>query len=143
MATDVKNKIIRGSFGKLWVNNIQIASVKSFEIKATMNYEEVDINGNLCKQYRYTGYSLSGTMVLHKVDSYNTNLVMDGMNTGTMPSIKFVASLDDPDSNGSDRIEVYDVSFDETMLLQFENGAIGEESVPFKAGGFKMLDIIA
>ena len=141
MASEVRNKIIRGTFGKLWVNNIHMANIKSFELKATMNYEEIDINGNLCKQYRYTGYSLSGTMVLHKIDSYITALVKDGMKSGQMPDIKFVSSLSDPDADGSDRIEVYDVVFDETTLMQFENGSIGEESVPFKAGGYNLIDI--
>lgn len=142
MANDTKNKIIRGTFGKLWVNNIQIANIKSFELKATMDYEEVNINGELCKQYRYTGYSLAGTMVLHKINSYNTALVKDGMTSGSMPSIKFVASLADPDSNGSERVEVYDVTLDEVTLLQFENGTVSEESIPFKAGGYNMIDTI-
>lgn len=139
---DVQNKIIRGTFGKLWMNNIHVSNIKSFELKASMNYEEVDINGNLCKQYRYTGYSLSGTMVVHKVDSSNTRLVMAGMKNGQLPSIKFVASLADPDSNGAERVEVFDVVFDEVTLLQFENGSISEESVPFKAGGYNMIDMI-
>jgi hypothetical protein len=139
---NVKNKIIRGTFGKLWINGIQIANVKSFELKSSMNYEEVDINGNLAKQYRYTGYALSGTMLVHKVNSFNVNLVKQGMVDGSMPDIKFVATLADPDSHGSESIEVYDVSFDEVNLLQFENGAISEESIPFKAGGYKYLGLI-
>jgi hypothetical protein len=61
---------------------------------------------------------------------------------GSMPDIKFVATLADPDSHGSESIEVYDVSFDEVNLLQFENGAISEESIPFKAGGYKYLGLI-
>ena len=50
---EVNNKIIRGSFGRLWVNSELIANVKSFEITATLNYEDVDINGELCQQHRY------------------------------------------------------------------------------------------
>ena len=42
---DVKNKIIRGTFGRLFVNGQPLANVKSFEIKATVNYETVNING--------------------------------------------------------------------------------------------------
>lgn len=141
MAT-IQNKIIRGSFGRLWVNGIQVAHVKSFELKATLNYEEVDVNGDLAKKQRYTGYSLAGTMVCHKINSYNTTLVNSGIKNGQLPEIKFVATLADPDSEGSESIEVYDVTFDEVTLMHFENASIEEESIPFKAGGYDLISSI-
>lgn len=139
---DVKNKIIRGTFGRLFVNSQPMANVKSFEVKATINYETVNINGELCEQQRMVGYSLAGTMVLHKVDSYVAKLIGDGLYTGSLPKIKIVGTLADVDSDGSERVEIYDVTLDEITLLQFENGAIGEESVPFKAGGYRYIDMI-
>ena len=138
----IQNKIIRGSFGRLWVNGIQVAQVKSFELKATLNYEEVDVNGDLAKKQRYTGYSLAGTMVCHKINSYNTTLVTSGIKNGQLPEIKFVATLADPDSEGSESIEVYDVTFDEVTLMHFENASIEEESIPFKAGGYDLISSI-
>lgn len=134
--------IINGTNGKLYVNGVRYANIKSFELKATLNYEEVDINGNLAKQYVYTGYALSGTMSLHKVNSHNANLVKDGMKTGVMPDIKFVASVNDPNFDGQDRVEVEDVTFDEVTLLAFENAQVGTEDVPFKAGGYNYIDIM-
>lgn len=141
MAT-VQNKIIRGSFGRLWINGLQVAQVKSFELKATLNYEEVDVNGDLAKKQRYTGYSLAGTMVCHKINSYNTTLVNSGIKNGQLPDIKFVATLADPDSEGSESIEVYDVTFDEVTLMHFENASVEEESIPFKAGGYDLISSI-
>ena len=139
---EVNNKIIRGSFGRLWVNSELIANVKSFEITATLNYEDVDINGELCQQHRYLGYSLAGTMTCHKIDTKFVNLVRAGMLNGTMPVIKLVGSVADPDAKGSERIEIYDVTFDEVTLMKFENATVGEEEVPFKAGGFRYIDTI-
>lgn len=133
---------ILGTNGRLYVNGVRYAHIKSFELKATMNYEEIDVNGELCKQYVYTGYSLAGTMTLHKINSHNADLVKSGMKTGIMPDIKFVASIDDPNFDGQDRIEVEGVVFDEVTLLAFENGAIGEESIPFKATGYNYIDIM-
>lgn len=141
MAT-IQNKIIRGSFGRLWINGLQVAQVKSFELKATLNYEEVDVNGDLAKKQRYTGYSLAGTMVCHKINSYNTTLVNSGIKNGQLPDIKFVATLADPDSEGSESIEVYDVTFDEVTLMHFENASVEEESIPFKAGGYDLISSI-
>lgn len=141
MAT-IQNKIIRGSFGRLWINGLQVAQVKSFELKATLNYEEVDVNGDLAKKQRYTGYSLAGTMVCHKINSYNSSLVNSGIKDGQLPEIKFVATLADPDSEGSESVEVYDVTFDEVTLMHFENASVEEESIPFKAGGYDLISTI-
>lgn len=139
---EVVNKILRGTFGRLWTQGKRLANVKSFEVKATLKYETVDINGELCEQQRYLGYSLAGTIVVHKTDTYLVNLILNGMVTGSMPPIKLVGRLADPDANGSERVEIYDVTFDEATLMKFENATVSEESVPFKAGGFRYLDKI-
>ena len=139
---EVVNKILRGTFGRLWALGKRLANVKSFEVKSTLNYEDVDINGELCQQHRYLGYSLAGTIVVHKTDTYLVNLIRNGMVTGVMPPIKLVGRLADPGANGSERVEIYDVTFDEATLIKFENATVSEESVPFKAGGFRYLDTI-
>ncbi len=139
---EVVNKILRGTFGRLWAQGKRLANVKSFEAKATLKYEAVEINGELCEQQRYLGYSLAGTIVVHKTDTYLVNLIRTGMTTGVMPSIKLVGRLSDPDASGSERVEIYDVTFDEATLMKFENATVTEESVPFKAGGFRYLDVI-
>ena len=142
MANDVRNQVIRGSFGRVWLNGKKLANVKTFECKATLNYEEIDVNGELCKQNVYTGYSLAGTMTLHKIDSYVINLLKDAIASGSMPDLKIVGAVADVDSNGSERVEIYNVTIDEMTLLKFENATIGEEEIPFKAGGFKFIDTI-
>ena len=139
---DIVNKIIRGTFGRLWIDGELLANIKSFECKATMNYETLKINGEMCDQQRYLGYALAGTMTLHKINTLMVNKVRAGMINGQMPPIKLVGALADVDSDGSERIEIYNVTFDEVTLLKFENGTVGEEEVPFKAGGFKYLDTI-
>ena len=136
------NKIILGTFGKVYVNNKRIANIKSFELKASMNYEEIDVNGNLIKQYKYTGYSLAGTMEVHKVDSYNINLVKDAIKTGVMPDIKIVGELTDPNVDGDEAIEITSVYLDEATLLAFTNGEVRDESTAFRAGGYNYLSTI-
>lgn len=139
---DVVNKIIRGTFGRLWIDGELLANIKSFECKATMKYEAVEINGEFCEQQRYLGYSLAGTMTMHKINTLMANKVKAGMVNGQMPQIKLVGALADVDSSGSERIEIYNVTFDEVTLMKFENATVGEEEVPFKAGGYKFIDTI-
>ena len=136
------NKIILGTFGRVFINNKRIANIKSFELKASMNYEEIDVNGNLIKQYKYTGSSLAGTMVVHKVDSYNINLVKDAIKTGVMPDIKIVGELTDPNIDGDEAIEITNVYLDEATLLAFTNGEVRDESTAFRAGGYNYISTI-
>lgn len=136
------NSVILGTFGRLYLNNVRIANIKSFELKASLNYEDVKVNGNLITQSKYTGATLTGTMVVSKVDSFNIKLVKDAIKTGLMPSIKFMGELSDPNVNGDEAIEVSDVMFDEATLLSFANGELREESTAFRAGDFNYLSTI-
>lgn len=136
------NSVILGTFGRLYLNNVRIANIKSFEVKASLNYEDVKVNGNLITQSKYTGATLTGTMVVSKIDSFNIKLVKDAIKTGVMPSIKFMGELSDPNVNGDEAIEVSDVMFDEATLLSFANGELREESTAFRAGDFNYLSTI-
>lgn len=142
MNTFDHNKIIRGSFGKVWLNDDRLANVKSFEAKATLDYEDVDVNGDLGQKHRYMGYSVAGTLTLHKYDSTVAKLMKDAIVSGVMPEIKVIAALDDPTAYGAERVALYDVTLDEVTLNKFENKGLTEEEVPFKAGSFKFLDTI-
>lgn len=136
------NSVILGTFGKLYINNVRVAEIKSFELKASLQYEDILVNGNLITQSKYKGATLTGTMVVHKVNSYNIKLVKDGIKTGIMPSIKFMGELADPNIDGDEAIEVTDVMFDEATLLSFANGEVREESTAFRAGDYNYLSTI-
>lgn len=136
------NSVILGTFGKLYINNVRVAEIKSFELKASLQYEDILVNGNLITQSKYKGATLTGTMVVHKVNSYNIKLVKDAIKTGIMPSIKFLGELADPNINGDEAIEVSDVMFDEATLLSFANGEVREESTAFRAGDYNYLSTI-
>lgn len=136
------NNVILGTFGKLYINNVRVAEIKSFELKASLQYEDINVNGNLITQSKYKGATLTGTMVVHKVNSFNIRLVKDAIKTGVMPSIKFLGELADPNVSGDEAIEVTDVNFDEATLLSFANGEVREESTAFRAGDYNYLSTI-
>lgn len=136
------NKVIRGTFGRAWVDGDLMANVKSFEAKATLDYEDMDVNGDLGQKKRYMGYSVAGTMTLHKFDSYILKKYQAAIRNGDLPEMKIVAALADPQSYGAQRVALYDVHLDEITLLQFENKTVLEEEVPFTAGDYEFLDLI-
>jgi hypothetical protein len=136
------NKTLRGTFGKVWVDNERMSNVKSFEAKAALSYEDMDVNGDFGTKKRYMGYSISGTMLLHKFDSHIVSKYHAGIITGELPSMTVVAALDDPTAYGAERVALYDVKLDELTLMKFENKTLVEEEVPFTAGSYEYLDLI-
>lgn len=136
------NKVFRGTHGKLWINNQIMADVKTFEAKASIDYEDMNVNGDYGQKKRYMGYSIAGTITLHKFDSFIVKAYKDAVMSGNLPDIKIVASLDDPTADGPERVVLYDVCFDEITLSKFENRTVIEEEVPFTAGSFEYLDVI-
>lgn len=136
-----RNKIILGTFGRVWVNNEQLSGVKSFEAKISLEHETVNFQEELGDDYEYVGYSIAGTMTLHKQDSRLAIMLEDGILTGVMPDIEVVARLADPRAHGHERIKLSGVVFDE-VAFRMENKTLGEEEVPFKAARFKFLDKI-
>ena len=136
------NKTFRGTFGKVWLDDDRLANVKSFEAKAALSYEDMDVNGELGTKKRYMGYAITGTMVLHKYDSTVIKKLKDGIVSGDLPEIKIVAALDDPTAYGAERVMFTDVTIDEVTLSKFENKGLIEEEVPFAAGGFRFLDLV-
>lgn len=137
-----QNKIINGTFGRVWVDGEMFANTKSFEAKVSLEYEEVDIAEELGKFQKYIGYTGEGTMTLHKIDSAMAIKLESGITTGDMPEFKIVARLADPAAYGHERVELSGVTFDELTLIKFANKELGEEEVPFKFSAFKYLDKI-
>nr|DAV98239.1 MAG TPA: tail tube protein [Caudoviricetes sp.] len=137
-----KNKIIRGSFGAIWFNGEEVGSVKSFEAKVALDYEDVDIMGDLGKHKRYMGYAGEGTMTLHKIDSAIAKLIGDAIKSGNMPDFTIVAKLEDPSADGAERVELTGVTINELMAIKFENKSLREEEVPFAFSHYRFIDLI-
>lgn len=136
------NKVINGSFGKVMLDGEKLGNIKSFEAKATATYEDVNISESLGTGSKYMGFTIEGTMTLHKIDSFLAEKIGNGIRTGNMPTFTIVASLDDPSSYGTETVQLSGVTFDELTLMSFEVKALGEEEIPFKAQDFKYLDTI-
>ena len=115
---DIHNQILRGQFGKVWIDGELFANVKSFEAKISLKYEAVDINGEMGVHQRLVGFEGAGTLVL-----------------------QIVSKVTDPDVSGAERIELTGVTLDE-LTHAFENKKVQEESYPFKFADYNYLDYI-
>jgi len=136
------NRVMNGTFGKVWIDAEQFGNVKSFEAKLTLSYEAVNISDDLGTHQKYMGHEGAGTAVLHKIDTSIGKKVANGIKTGKMPEINIVASLSDPGAYGAERVKLIGVTFDEVTLMKFTNKELQEEEVPFKFSDFEFIDTI-
>jgi len=136
-------KTINGTFGAVWVNGEKLANVKSFECKATLEFEDVAVCESLGTIPKYKGYSIEGTMTLNKVDSKIAALISDAILSGSMPEIILTSKLADPAAAEYENVEIDGVAITELTIMKFEAGSVVEEEVPFKAETFKYLDKIS
>ena len=143
MATTMEgSKVINGTFGRLWFNDQELANVKSFEAKVKYKYEDLDISEQMGKSRKIAGFEVSGTAVLHKVDSTVAKLISDDLKKGKQPVLKMVARVADPSSEGQERVQITGITVDELTLLKFEMKKIGEEEIPFEAEDYEYLEQI-
>jgi len=143
MATTMDGaKVLNGTYGRVWFNDMELANIKSFEAKVKYKYEDVDISEQMGKSRKVVGYEISGTMNLHKVDSLIAKAISDDLQKGIQPTLKIIARLADPSAVGQERVQLTGVTIDELTLLQFEMKKIGEEEVPFEAETYEYLEQI-
>ncbi len=135
-------KIINGSFGKVWFNDTELGNIKSFEAKMKAKYEDIDIANELGDDKKFIGYSITGTMVLHKTDSTIAKAVFDSWNEGATPTLTIVAKNADPSADGDEKISLTGVTIDELTLLKIEQKKALEEEVPFCAKKVEYIDQI-
>ena len=135
-------KTINGTFGSMWIDDYFMAEVTALEAKVSLEKTEVNQVGSLAKGYKVTGIDCKGTIKLNKVTSYFINLLSENIQAGKTTSCTIISKLDDPDSDGTERIKLTGCTFDELTLVNWEAKKLGEESVPFSFTGWELLDTI-
>lgn len=135
-------KAINGTFGSLWIDDYFLAEVTGLEAKVSLEKTEVNQVGTLAKGYKITGMDCKGTIKLNKVTSYFINLLSENIQAGKTTSCTIISKLQDPDSDGAERIKLTGCTFDELTLANWEAKKLGEESVPFSFTGWELLDTI-
>lgn len=137
------NNQINGTFGTVWVNREKWLDVESFEAKVTINFEDVNMAGDLATHKKMTGWTGEGSITVKKVYSRGASLMANAVKTGQMPEINLVGKLADPDAFGSERVAINEVTFNEFTLMKFELKTLGTEELPFNFADYDLIDLIS
>jgi hypothetical protein len=135
-------KVLNGTFGELWIDDYYLAEVTGLEAKVSLEKTEVNQVRTLAKGYKVTGIDCKGTIKLNKVTSYFVNLLSKNTMKGKQTVCTIISKIDDPDSDGVERVKLTGVTFDELTLANWETKKLGEESIPFTFTGWKVMDSI-
>ncbi|NBI31040.1 phage tail tube protein, partial [Chengkuizengella marina] len=76
------DKIIVGTYGKVWVDGELWAEVISFEAKVTVTYEDVNFAGYGSTFKKATGWTGEGSMTINKIYSRVQRKMADNVKKG-------------------------------------------------------------
>lgn len=136
-------KTINGTWGEVWIDDYYLAEVTGLDAKVTIEKTEVNQTRTLAKGYKTTGLDCKGTLKFNKVSSYFLNLMSENIKQGKATVCTIISKLEDPDSNGAERVKLTGCTFDELQLINWEAKKLAEESMPFSFTGWELLDTIS
>lgn len=138
---DSVKRVISGTYGEVWVDGNKVAECTACQLKVTKNKETV----NLCGQFMEDSKTLSakgtGSLTLLHVDSAFAQS-QGALQEGVDRRFTVVSKLADPDSLGAERVAVYNVSFDELTLADWQAATLGRVTAPFTFSRYEFLDVI-
>ena len=135
------NRVIAGTWGTLWVNDEPWAELKGGQAKFTYTKADVQLCGQMAVDTKVTNVKGTGSITVSHVFTRN-NTRADQLINGIDQRAKIVMKLADPDSYGAERVALYNVSFDDETIMDFQSGNVVEKTYPFTYTQREWLDVI-
>ena len=135
------NRVMSGTWGELWVDNVLWAELSGFQAKFTYNKSPVNICGAMAEDAKITSVKGTGSINVAKVYTRNIDAA-DALMEGHDVRATIVAKLADPDAYGAERVALYNVSFDDETIMDFAHGELGKTTHPFTFTKREWLDVV-
>lgn len=123
-------KVISGAFGKLYMDNIELAELQ--EVNATITANRSDVQMGLSVDSKITGLAGSGSFTVNKVYSRSRE-IFENWRKGHDKRVSIVIDIIDPDAldGQNERVSLDNVWFNEISIGKFSRGEIVTEEFPF------------
>ncbi len=131
MVEDVR--VMNGTFGEFWMDGELWYEVVKAQAKLTYNKEDIRMCGDMYTGSKITGVKGTGSVTIHKVYTRNSTRT-DSITQGHDIRGTIIMHLADPDAFGAERVALYNVSFDEETIMDFESGKTTQVTIPFTFG---------
>lgn len=137
---DSAKRVMSGSWGEVWLDSEYVAEAYGVQAKVALNKEKVNVCRSIAEDTKVTGVKMTGSLKLHKVNSRMAILIGDSIKKGKDPRFTIISKLDDPDAYGAERLALYNVSFDDLTLADWEAAKNGTVECPFTFTDYEFLD---
>lgn len=138
---DSAKRILNGVWGEVWIDGEKIAECTACQAKVSKDKATI----NLCGQFMSDTKALSGkgtgSLTLYHVDSGFLQR-QRGLQDGVDERGTVITKLKDPDSWGAERVALYNVSFDDLTLADWQAAKEGSVTAPFTFTRYELLDTI-
>lgn len=138
---DSAKRVINGTYGEVWVNGDKIAECTACQAKVAKNKETINLCGQFMADTKASSGSGTGSLTLYKVDSGFARQ-QAGIQNGVDVRCTIISKLRDPDSYGAERVALYNVSFDDLTLADWQAATVGTVTAPFTFSSYELLDQI-
>lgn len=142
MAIDSAKRVISGTWGQAWLDGTLVAETYGLQAKVSYNKEEINICGQMGVDSKVKSYKGTGSLRMHKVYSSMAKLIGDKSRNGEDVRFTIISKLKDPDSYGTERVTIKNVSFDDLTLADWEANTVGKVECPFTFTDYEYLDQI-
>lgn len=139
---DSAKRIMSGTWGELWLNSEYVGECYKCQAKYSFTKQSVTLPGQMAEDAKVTGMKGTGSLGLHKVNSRMAAVIGDAIQNGKDLRFTVISKLDDPDSYGAERVTLYNVSFDDLTLADWEVSVNGKVECPFTFTKHKFLDVV-
>jgi len=137
---DSAKRVMSGSWGEVWLDSEYVAEAYGVQAKVALNKEKINVCRSIAEDTKVTGVKMTGSLKLHKVTSRMAILIGDSIKMGKDPRFTIISKLDDPDAYGAERLALYNVSFDDLTLADWEAAKNGTVECPFTFTNYEFLD---
>ena len=134
-------RIPNGTYGAVWLDAERLAECYGCQGKVQVSSDTINLCGQFMDDTKATNGTGSGSLTLYKVDSGFAQK-QSGIQDGVDRRFTIISKLKDPDSYGAERVAVYNVSFDDLTLADWQAATMGTVTAPFTFSRYEYLDEI-
>ena len=138
---DTAKRVISGLWGEVWLDGEKIAECTACQLRVSKNKETINLCGQFMSDSKATSGSGTGSLTLYHVDSGMIQKQAD-LQSGIDRRFTVISKLRDPDSYGAERVAVYNVSFDDLTLADWQAATVGTVTAAFTFSRYELMDQI-
>lgn len=138
---DSAKRVVNGTNGELWLDGEKVAECTACQAKISKQKQTVNLCGQFMDDTKATNATGTGSLTLYKVDSGFAQR-MAGLQDGIDRRFLVISALKDPDSFGTERVALYNVSFDDLTVADWQAATVGQVTAPFTFSRIEYLDMI-